>query len=332
MEQSMDNTVIVIAEHADNKIKPVTYEAIACAMELCAEPYSRITIVVPGDHTNAASEHIAQTAGMDVIALENGRLGLYNAEAYLNAVQKIIEDTDPSYIVMPHTSMGYDLAPALAVKLKASCITAAEKINHNKGKHTFIRSMFHGRLYAEVVPKTGRAVITVQPGAWQAAANTTGRVGHVRTVMADRGAGKSRTVEIKHPGHKSPGMAKSEVIVSAGRGIGKKENLSLIHDLAGIFKKAAIGCSRALCDAGWLGYSHQVGATGATVSPKLYFACGISGAIQHISGMRGAQTVVAVNIDPHARIFGIADYCIVEDLTEFIPVLMEEYRTMEYLK
>ncbi len=320
----------MIAQHSQNAVDPITYEAIACALELCDKDCSRIEVIIPGEQTEKAAREIADTSGMEVIALEHSLLQFYNAEAYVRALTGTLNDLAPEYVVLPHTSTGFDLAPALAIKLKASCITAVEDINHDKGKHSFIRSLSSGRLYAEVVPETKSTVITVQPGAWQAASNSSGNTGRISTRTPDIEACKSRTVEIKHAVYKGTDIAKSEVIVSAGRGIGKKENLQLLYDLAGIFKKSAVGCSRPVCDAGWMEYSHQVGVTGATVSPKLYFACGISGALQHISGIRGAQTIIAVNTDPQARIFGIADYCVVEDLTEFLPVLMEEFKTMKH--
>ncbi len=321
----MNDTIVVIAQHSQGAADPVTYEAIACAMELCGGDNSCIRVIVPGKQTADIAEKIAGTTGADVTAVEGKGLKLYNAEAYIKVLEGFLKDIKPLYIVLPHTSTGYDLAPALAVKLKASCITAVEKINHADGKHTFIRPLFNGRLYAEVVPETESTVITVQPGAWHKAVGSPDKKGRVNVITADAGSTKTRTISIKHSEYESAALSQSDVIISAGRGIGKKENLSLIRELAGIFKRSAIGCSRAVCDVGWLGYRHQVGTTGVTVSPKLYLACGISGAIQHVSGIKGAQTIIAVNTDPHARIFSVADYCVVEDLEQFIPAVLEAY-------
>jgi electron transfer flavoprotein alpha subunit len=134
----------------------------------------------------------------------------------------------------------------------------------------------------------------------------------------------SKTLGIEESIHRDSALKDAEVIVAAGRGVGKKENISLIERLAAVFPGSAVGASRSACDLGWLEHKHQIGTTGQTVSPKLYIACGVSGAFQHVSGMRGAQTVVAINTDIHASIFQVAHYGIVEDLTTFIPILLEE--------
>jgi electron transfer flavoprotein alpha subunit len=134
----------------------------------------------------------------------------------------------------------------------------------------------------------------------------------------------SRTLGIAESAHLYSALKDAEVIVSGGRGIGKRENVSLIKRLAAVFPRSAVGASRSACDLGWFEHRHQIGTTGQTVSPRLYIACGISGAFQHVSGMRGAQTILAINTDRHAPIFQVAHYCIVEDLTTFIPILLRE--------
>jgi electron transfer flavoprotein alpha subunit len=241
------------------------------------------------------------------------------------AVRKSLAGMAPVYVIMPHTCFGYDLAPALAVRLGAACITAAEAARMNGGKAVFVRTASGGKLSTEVVPETDIVVLTNQPGAWKPLDNKMGTGGTVETVRSDAGPVRSRTVGFKQPEYRGNALAESSVVVAAGRGIGTRENLALIDDIARLFPRSAVGCSRAVCDAGWLGYAHQVGMTGATVSPKLYIAIGISGAVQHVAGIRDAQTVIAINNDPAARIFARADYGIVEDLTRFIPVLIEEY-------
>nr|HPR04350.1 electron transfer flavoprotein subunit alpha/FixB family protein [Deltaproteobacteria bacterium] len=137
---------------------------------------------------------------------------------------------------------------------------------------------------------------------------------------------RSRLLGVREPAHRDSALRDAEVIVSAGRGIGKKENVEIVRELASLFPRSAVGASRSVCDLGWLEYGRQIGTTGQTVAPKLYIACGISGAIQHVAGMRGAHTIVAINTDPDAAIFRVAHYCIVEDITTFIPVLMDELK------
>ena len=322
----MKDKIAVIAQHADNRIDPVTYEAVSCALELCAGEASCIQIIVPGDRVEKIAQEITGETGIDTIALENELLKIYNAEAYTSALVTLFRQRAPGYILIPHTSVGYDFAPLLAIKLEASCITAVKQVNDTNGTTAFVREVFDGRLYAEVVSKTKTTVITIQPGAWQPLSRQPGKSGIVETRNVTVNPGKTRTIAFRQSDFQGAALADSEVIVSAGRGIGKKENLSLIYEVAKLFPRSSLGCSRAVCDAGWLEYSHQVGITGSTVSPKLYFAIGISGAVQHITGIKGAQVLVAVNSDPAARIFTIADYCIMEDLTQFIPTLVEEFK------
>ena len=322
----MKDKIAVIAQHADNRIDTATYEAVSCAQELCAGETSCIQIIVPGNRVEKVAQEITGETGIDTIALENELLKIYNAEAYTSALVTFFRQRAPGYILIPHTSVGYDFAPLLAIKLEASCITAVKQVNTTGVTTSFVREVFDGRLYAEVVSKTKTTVITTQPGAWQPLSRQPGKSGivEIRNVTVD--PGKTRTVAFRQSDYQGAVLANSDVIVSAGRGIGKKENLSLIEEVTKLFPRSALGCSRAVCDAGWLEYNHQVGITGTTVSPKLYFAIGISGAIQHIAGIKGAQTLVAVNSDPAARFFTIADYCIVDDLMQFIPTFVEEYK------
>jgi electron transfer flavoprotein alpha subunit len=141
---------------------------------------------------------------------------------------------------------------------------------------------------------------------------------------------RSRSLGVKRVRTENAGLAQADVIVSAGRGIGKRENLDLIHRLAELFPRSAVGGSRPICDLGWLGYKHQIGQTGATVTPKLYIACGISGASQHLAGMRGAHFIVGINTDPHAAIFNVADVVVAEDVTTFIPTLLKAYQEKKH--
>ncbi len=217
---------------------------------------------------------------------------------------------------------GWDLAPRLAVKLHASCITAVETV---KGKG-FTRSMCAGRFMADIVPLTESVVITLSAGAYPPYSPGGSAKGPIERVRAAGATARSRLLGVREPAHRDSALRDAEVIVSAGRGIGKKENVEIVRELASLFPRSAVGASRSVCDLGWLEYGRQIGTTGQTVAPKLYIACGISGAIQHVAGMRGAHTIVAINTDPDAAIFRVAHYCIVEDITTFIPVLMDELK------
>lgn len=318
----MEEKIAIIAELSKGGFTRATHEVISFAREL-GSAGARPEIIIPGKNVRELAEEIARASGIDVIGIEAEALDLYSAESFRSAILDILKDMNPAYVCLPHSAMGFDLAPGLAVDLGAACITAVDEIREDEKGIYFSRSMWGGKIRAELVPMTQRAVLTVLPGAWTASVEEPGLAGSVRVVKAKLALGAPEVTLMEAPGERESELPGADVIVSAGRGIGKEENLGMIRKLAGIFSRGAVGASRSVCDLGWLGHKHQIGFTGRTVSPGLYIACGISGAIQHISGMKNSQMVIAINIDPHAPIFGVADYCIVEDLTEFIPALLE---------
>jgi electron transfer flavoprotein alpha subunit len=318
----MEKPVYIIAGIEKGGVNRETYESITFAKNL-PDGHSPV-IIVPGSNGEALARDLAGKSGFDTIALTGDHLDLYNSSIYCNAILEIIPRDTPLYICLAHTSFGYDLAPQLAVKLKAACITAIEKIEGN----TLSRSVYSGRFTADMLIKTPSAVLTVLPGAFPSYLPTEAAAGKVQVVQAPKTLTRSRTLCVKESVHRDSTLTDAEVIVSAGRGVGKKDNIEIIKELAGLFPRSALGASRPACDLGYLDYSHQIGTTGQTVTPKLYIACGISGAIQHISGMKGALNIVAINTDPDAAIFRVAHYCVVEDLTVFIPLLIEEFKRL----
>lgn len=318
---SMEKDIFIIAESDQGRIAHETYELISFARDLCTGRLS--TIILLDSTSEALATEIAEKTGCDTIALIGDHLNPYNNQSYCNAIMEIIPDNVPFYVCLAHTSMGYDLAPQLAIKLNAACITSVESVQEG----IFSRSAFSGRFTLDIVPHTPSVVITVLPGVYPPFASQTPPPGLVKKIKVLAPPLRSKTIGFKESIHRDSRLNDAEVIVSAGRGVGKKDNISFIKDLAAIIPRSALGASRAVCDLGWLEYSHQIGTTGQTVSPKLYIACGISGAVQHVSGMKGAQNIVAINTDPNAVIFRVAHYCIVEDLTTFIPILLDEFKT-----
>jgi electron transfer flavoprotein alpha subunit len=316
----MTQRAYIIAEYNEAGFMNETFELITFALELHSGALPAI-ILLGKDILNPAHE-LAEKTGCDVIAVTGESLAFYNAHTYSRAVLDILIPQQPLWVCLAHTSRGYDLAPGLAVGLKAECITAVEAV-HEK---TFSRSVFSGRFVEEITSANASKVLTVQPGSFGKYAGT-GNAGKVTVSDFSYSSNRIRPLGIKEPALRDSSLTDAEVVVSAGRGIGKKENLSLLKELAGIFPRSAIGASRSVCDLGWLEYKQQIGTTGQSVTPKLYFACGISGAIQHVSGMKTSQNIIAINIDPHAAIFRIAHHCIVEDLVTFIPLLIEEIKT-----
>jgi electron transfer flavoprotein alpha subunit len=346
----MNDEIIVIAELSDGRVLSVTYEVIAFARAIAAGGSGRVRIVAPGREVQAAARGLADETGMDVLALEDDALELYNTEVWMTALAPWLAVQKPRYICIPHTSRGCDFTPGLAVRLGAACITAVESFRRRDGVTSFTRSIFNGKIRMHVAPLMDMTVLSVLPGAFNAVEELPGEpgspplpgikqgkyskpfrsTGHVEVLKIQPRPEKSRALGTIPASAQDLDLVLADVIVSAGRGIGAEENLEWIRRLAGLFSKSAVGCSRAVCDLGWLDHKHQVGLTGRTVAPKLYIACGISGAAQHIAGMRGSRFILAINTDPRAAIFQFADAGIVEDLVTFIPLVLEKASKLNF--
>jgi electron transfer flavoprotein alpha subunit len=317
--------ILVVAEHHADQVKPVSLELAAFGREL-AQAFGRtVTGVILANPSRPLAESFAQASGLPVLALENENLSCYNAEAYLQGLAMLARERKPDLILIAHTAVGWDFAPRLAVALGGSCSTG---ITGWKTGDTikYYRAICGGKIITEVAPLADSvAIVTVMPGAFQPKAPE--GAGAVELIKVKVDTAGTQTLGYQEAPPRSLDLAKAEVIVAAGRGIGGPEHLGLVRELAACFDRAAVGASRPVCDAGWLPLEHQVGMTGQTVAPKLYLACGISGAIQHTTGMSRAEVVVAVNTDPGAAIFNVAHLGIVQDLHRFLPVLIAKLRS-----
>ena len=319
----MGKNIIVIAEHLNGRIKPVTYEAIAVARMLQKASKLAVKVVILGADVTEPANSLAGTAGCDVTAVQLADMATYNAELYVRALAELLPDLHPVWVCIPHTAQGADYAPALAVTLKAACISGVEDLKQLESKPCFERALYGAKIVARIRPLSETTVLTIQPGVFKFEASHQPAPGKVTAESMAYAPSGSKSLGIKQSRVDTTGIAEADVIVAAGQGIGEKDNLELIRNLASVFPKSAVAGSRIVCDRGWLDYSCQVGVTGATVSPRLYIACGISGALQHVTGMRGSEFIVAVNKDPSAAIFQVSDVCVVEDLTTFIPEFIE---------
>ncbi len=323
----MGKDIVVIAEHSSGQIRPVTYELVAFAKKLQrATGSTPIRLILLADDLKGLAQELADNTGLDVTAMQLPEMPYYNGELYTHALAEHFADHHPSFVCIAQTSQGSDYAPALAIKLGAACISGVGEIKEHEGHICFARALYSGKIIARLKPMSETAILTVQPGIFKADQNTGNGSGSVTILETPARNRQSRSLGIKQADTDTAGIGDAKVIVAAGNGIGKKENLELIHQLAALFAKSAVAGSRIVCDMGWLGYQRQVGVTGTTVSPPLYIACGISGAVQHVMGMQGSEFIVAINKDPSAAIFQVADICIVEDLTAFIPAFIQAYK------
>ncbi len=318
--------ILVIIDTISNKPAPSGFELILFA-EQFAEMFSLdIQVVIAGGSTGESAAKAARF-GHDVTGLEHGSLVIPNPDLLTQAVMVLMDEIKPHYVCFQHTMRGCQMAASVSERLNMSCITAVESFKAVGDKPAFRRSLFNGKIIADLTPCADQSAITVLPGAF--AASESGFSHRKPGAIAIRkisGIDSScRSLALSASPEETVRLEESDVIISAGRGIGAQENLELIRAVSKIFPDSAVGASRTICDQKWLPYAHQVGVTGKTVSPKLYMACGISGAQQHIAGIKGSQLIVSVNTDPHAAIFAISDYIIVEDLKTFLPILLRKY-------
>jgi electron transfer flavoprotein alpha subunit len=281
---------------------------------------------VLGRETEKLSSEITRATGLDVIAVEINELALFSAEIYKTAIENLTADFSPSFIIAGHTPRGLDFAPALAVRINAACVTGVEALSEEAGNICFKRQICYGKINVHVAPASEPVIITVQPGSFGAFKPEKTKPGRVEKRTARYVSEFIRPKGVRIRKFKDSSISEAKVVISAGNGVGKKENLDLIYRFAGIFPGSAVGGSRILVDRGWLEYKQQIGITGARVAPELYIACGISGASQHLAGMRDSGFVVAINRDPKASIFNNSDVCVVEDINKFIPAFLEEYK------
>ena len=331
--------ILVVGEQRGGKLNRATWETVAAVQQLAGgQP---ITIALPGSsaHAAGAAAEIAAASVAEVVTVESAALEAYTPDGYVAALQDAIGQLNPEVVALPHTYQTRDFAPKLAARLDRAIITDVTAIKPGEagraggagGNATaFVRPMFQGKLTADVAPQ-GPAphFITFQIGAFRAdQAARGGSPATIRplSVAIDAAAIRQKPEPPFQEAKQAVDLSQAERIVSVGRGIKEQSNIPLAQDLAKALG-AELAASRPICDAGWLPMERQVGSSGQTVAPKLYLALGISGAIQHLVGMKGASTIVAINKDADAPIFEIADYGIVGDLFEIVPAMVSALKS-----
>jgi electron transfer flavoprotein alpha subunit len=313
--------ILVVAEQKDGVLNRASWEAIAAAQQLGAP----VKIVLPGAAGAAVAAELAQADVAEVIALEHEALSVYTADGFVQALAALLTAEPASHVVFTHTYQTRDYAPKLAARLDRALVTDCIGLKAGEPP-VFVRPMFQNKVNADVVLE-GPAphLATFQIGAFRADAVKKGAAAApVRTVAAsvDAGAIRQKPEAPFREAKQAVDLTQAERIVSIGRGIKSEEHIALARQLAEAMH-AELAASRPICDSGWLPMERQVGSSGQTVAPKLYLALGISGAIQHVVGMKGARTIVAINKDPEAPIFEIADYGIAADLFEVVPEMIK---------
>jgi len=325
----MSDTILVVVEQREGKLNRVSWETITAGQALAAGTgWTLEAAVVGGDVASLASEVAAKKVAK-VYAIQSPRLEPYTPDAFSAALKQFIESKQPKLVLMPHTYQVRDFIPKLATAMGRSAITDCIGYKSEGGKLVFTRQMFQGKFVADV-SFTGDApwFVTFQNGAFRGdKAETGGSAAAVETVNAEIADGvvRNKPQEVFKEAKQAVDLTQAEIIVSVGRGIKEQKNIELAKQLAEALG-GELAASRPICDSGWLPMDRQIGSSGQTVAPKLYLALGISGAIQHIVGMKGARTIIAINKDSEAPIFEIADYAVVGNLFDIVPPLIEEVK------
>jgi electron transfer flavoprotein alpha subunit len=320
--------ILVIAEQRGGALNRATWETIAAAQQIAGG--DAVTIAVVGADVGAVALEVAAAQAREIVTLDDPALASYTPDGYTMALQQAIDQISPTLVALPHTYQTRDFAPKLAARMDRALITDVTGVKKIGGEPAFVRPMFQGKLTADVVPQGPPPhFVTVQIGAFradQAARGPAAAPIRALAVTIDGSAIRQLPEAPFQQAKQAVDLSQAARIVSVGRGIKGQEHLPLAQELAAALG-AELAASRPICDAGWLPMERQVGSSGQTVAPKLYLALGISGAIQHLVGMKGSQTIVAINKDAEAPIFEVADYGIVGDLFEVVPALIAALKT-----
>ena len=319
----MTGTVLVITEQRGGVWNRASFETLAAGQRLASGLGLTASAAVAGHGVEALANELATKKLDRVYAVEHELLQDYTADGFTSALEQLIRKVEPAYVLFPHTYQVRDLAPKLATRFDQALISDVIGMRHDGGP-IFVRQLFQGKLNADVKP-AGPAphFASIQAGAFNAEQIEAGAA-QVETFTPDLNASDIRQ-RPEAPFRESSGavdLSAAEIIVAVGRGIKEKDNIPVVEELARALG-GELAATRPVCDSGWLPIERQVGSSGQTVAPKVYIAVGISGAIQHLLGMKGSKTIVAINKDANAPIFEVADYGIVGDLFEVVPAMVE---------
>lgn len=320
--------ILLITEQRDAKWNKVSFETLTAAQQIASEAKGSLTGVVIGKEVGALADELAGYRLDEVLLVENAMLEKYTPDGYSIALKQVIEQAKPDLVLFPHTYQVRDFAPKLAASMGKGMIGDCVGYRYEGGKPIFVRQMFQGRTAADVVFQGDAPwFASFQAGAFRAdlAAKKSDGKAAVKPENVELKPEQIRTkpLELFREAKQAVDLTQAPILVSVGRGIKAPENIPLAEKLAKVMG-GELSASRPICDEGWLPMDRQIGSSGQTVSPKLYLALGISGAIQHVVGMKGSRCIVAINKDQNAPIFEIADYGVVGDLFEIVPALTEE--------
>jgi electron transfer flavoprotein alpha subunit len=317
--------ILTVAEIKNGVCRNISFETIAAAK--MAADGGEVVSVLLGEQVKGITDALIQYGADRVIVVNHPQLALYTTDAYQQALLQIIELENPDGFFMGHTGNAKDVAPRLAMKLQCGLVSDIIAIEKNGEDVLFTRPIYSGKAFEKKRINNGLLFATIRPNNIASLEKDESRSGEVTAVNVEIKDLRTIIKEVVRKATSGVDLSEAKIIVSGGRGVKSKEGFKVLQELADALG-GAVGASRGACDADYCDYSMQIGQTGKVVTPDLYIACGISGAIQHVAGMSNSKVIVAINKDPEANIFSIADYGIVGDLFEVVPLLVEEFKSV----
>jgi len=322
----MARKILVLGEVRDGSLRNVSFEAVAAAK--IAAGGGEVVGVLLGDSVQSLGSEFIQYGADRVVVVEDEKLRQYTSDGFAQALLQVIDSESPEGIVIGHTALGKDLAPKIASKLESGLISDVTSVEEAGGNIVFVRPIYSGKAFEKKIIKDGLLFVTIRPNNIPPLTKDEGRVGDVSSLSVDIKDLRTIIKEVVRKATEGVDLSEAKVVVSGGRGVKSEEGFKSLKELANVLG-GAVGASRGACDAEYCDYSLQIGQTGKVVTPDLYIAVGISGAIQHLAGMSNSKVIVAINKDPEANIFKVADYGIVGDLFEVVPMLTEELKKLK---
>ncbi|MBX0358974.1 electron transfer flavoprotein subunit alpha/FixB family protein [Halobacillus sp. Nhm2S1] len=323
----MSKKVLVIGEAREGSLRNVTFEAIAAA-NIVSDGGEVVGVLCGDGDLSEMGQEMVYYGASRVITVSNPDLKTYTSDGYGQAVYQVIQDESPEGIIMGHTAIGKDLTPKLASKLESGLISDATEVIAEGGDVVFTRPIYSGKAFEKKMVTEGLVFATIRPNNIPALTRDDSLAGSISEKEVEISNIRTIIKDVLRKSSDGVDLSEAKVIIAGGRGVKSAEGFEPLEKLAEVLG-GTVGASRGACDAGYCDYSLQIGQTGKVVTPDLYIACGISGAIQHLAGMSNSKVIVAINKDPEANIFNVADYGIVGDLFDVVPKLIEEIKEMK---
>ncbi|MBP3039748.1 electron transfer flavoprotein subunit alpha/FixB family protein [Bacillaceae bacterium Marseille-Q3522] len=319
----MSRKLLVLCEERDHLLRNISFEVLAAAKTISEG--GEVIAVLLGNNVSGLGQELIAYGADRVIAVEDEKLAQYSSDGYGQAFLKLAEEEQPDGIIFGHTALGKDLSPKIAAKLGIGLISDATAVEAAGGNIVFTRPIYSGKAFEKRIVTNGIIFATIRPNNIEPLEKDANRQGELSTHSVELKDLRTVIKEVVRKASEGVDLSEAKVVVAGGRGVKSAEGFEPLKELAAVLN-GAVGASRGACDAEYCDYSLQIGQTGKVVTPDLYIACGISGAIQHLAGMSNSKVIVAINKDPEANIFQVADYGIVGDLFEVVPMLTEEFK------